>query len=84
MQTSSLLGEFVEFLHRLNIFAFKPCEFCTETPQSDSKDVQNDTKEEKEKLTTLKNDGATPEPKQTKVCYDEDSQLYLTLDGCIS
>lgn len=27
--TSSILSEYLEFLHRVNTFAFKPCEFCT-------------------------------------------------------
>jgi hypothetical protein len=30
LQTSSMLAEYVEFLHRLNMFAFKPCHFCTD------------------------------------------------------
>src|SRR5258708_7744991 len=27
--TSSILAEYLEYLHRLNTFAFKPCEYCT-------------------------------------------------------
>ena len=29
MLTSSILADYLEFLHRVNIFAFKPCEYCT-------------------------------------------------------
>lgn len=28
MLTSSILAEYVEFLYRVNSFAFKPCEYC--------------------------------------------------------
>ena len=28
MLTSSILSEYIEFLHRFNYFAFKPCEYC--------------------------------------------------------
>jgi len=29
MLTSSIVADYLEFLHRVNIFAFKPCEYCT-------------------------------------------------------
>lgn len=29
MLTSSILADYLEFLHRSNNFSFKPCEYCT-------------------------------------------------------
>ena len=38
MVISSVLAEYLEFLHRVNVFAFKPCEYCMSGNENKSKE----------------------------------------------
>jgi hypothetical protein len=96
MQTSSMLSEYVEFLHRLNIFAFKPCEYCTvirddlafnSSKKKDDLDKESDKAQKsatKDSLEVTDGSNIKDKEKQMTVSFDEIAKLYLSLDGTSS
>lgn len=50
LHISSLISEYIEFVRRLNTFAFKPCEYCTADSESLEENKLNDKYDPKAKV----------------------------------